>query len=400
MFDTPLLSCDGLNSCKNIYVSSDESGSNSIEELYAKGMFSLQTSEIYSNADISNDYYFYGFYSGYGTSIFCQANHVCSVTCKNNGCKGLTIFFDDSSSLTIDCDESNGHLCPNMDYSSNCDSNGLDLLNLFDIYYMREYDLADVYDDNSFECNTNSDYDSCNNYQDSNCYSTTLSVFQDKNLCCRGVYSCKYSSISVESGSNTRCMGSQSCSYGSISGPTDSSIGSNGATLECGRDACQYSQVSNIDNVVSVGYRGLEGTSVSDSEFLGCFTTEGCFESELSDIKYIYGTGYQSLLSANIDNSNLDRFEVYLLGYDSGNDLDITCDNSILQECVIYCYNEETCNNLGTIDCNCQTVILNDGTTCTGICKCFFVFFNFLYVIILAFLHAVTYLYLYIYIYR
>ena len=110
-FETPLLECESLNACKNFYVSSDESDSNSIEELFAKGMFSLQNSEIYSNGDISNDYYFYGWYSGYETNIYCQANHVCSVTCKNNGCKGLNFYYDDTSTYSIDCDESNGHLC-------------------------------------------------------------------------------------------------------------------------------------------------------------------------------------------------------------------------------------------------------------------------------------------------
>ena len=250
---------------------------------------------------------------------------------------------------------------PNVDYSGNEDERGLELLAVFEEYYNRNYDITDIYDEDSFDC-TNSDYTSCNNYQDSNCYTETLSVTQDKNLCCRGVYSCKKSTISVESGSNTHCMAGYSCISGTISGPSDSSIGENDATLECGREACQYSEVSNIDNVVAVGYRGLEGTTVSDSEFLGCFTTEGCVESELSDIKYVYGTGYQSLSSANLDNSNLSKFEVYLLGYDSGNSLDITCDNDILEECVIYCYNEETYNNLGTVNCDCKTVILTQET--------------------------------------
>ena len=112
-FVTPILDCEGLNSCKDLYISSGESHTSIIEELSANGMFSLQNSEIYSNGNdgITNEYYFYGWYSGYGTSIHCQEEHVCTITCKNNGCKGLTIDYEDSSSVTIDCDETNGHLC-------------------------------------------------------------------------------------------------------------------------------------------------------------------------------------------------------------------------------------------------------------------------------------------------
>ena len=368
------MDCAGLNSCLDLDFS-DAIDSIEFDEIRGMGLFSLQNSKIYSTENATNDFVFYGWYSGYNTNIYCQSNHTCLITCKNNGCKGLNAYCNDCSNLSIDCDESNGNLCANTNYSSNQDELGLDLFELFDEYYWRNYSIGDIYDNNLFGCNSNSDYISCNDYLDADCKGQNINIFKGKSVCCRGVHSCRSSTITAQNGANIHCLAANSCSLGIINGPSpgNSSISENNITVECGVEGCDSAAISNIDNVVSVGHGGLNSAMVENAQFVGCFSWNGCVDSDLINVKKIYATGYRGLYSANINNTGLNSFEIYLLGYDSGNSLNITCNNILLDECFIYCYNQETCSNLGTVDCNCQMINL------TGLFLCLQAYFGFCY---------------------
>jgi len=352
---SPLVECDSLNACKEIKLSQDSSIMSDVNEINGNGMFSLQGAKLYSNSASNNVFGFYGWHAGYGATIYCQNGDICTVYCKNNGCMGLNLICDDGicNNVAISCDGLN-NVCPAVGILSIIPEGPI--FDPFSKYQLRPYDIDDIYDDNTFLCDSNSDYTSCNDYQDDNCYEKTLTISQDKNLCCRGVYSCKSSSINIGDNTNTYCSGGYGCIYSDIIG-TSGNYG-NDASIECGRRACIGSSISYVDNVLSMGYGGLETSTILNADIVGCYSMLGCEESSMTNVNTVYGTGRQSLYNAEIDNSGLTDFSVYLLGYSSGEGLSITCDNSILNECKIYCYNEETCSNLGEVNCNCEEVIL------------------------------------------
>ena len=193
-----LLECSGLNSCKNT-ISSTTYASQYILEINSYAMFSLQNSLIQVTYDPSPtsifEYNFYGWHSGFNSSIYC--NKSCAINCYQNGCQFLNVYclntngdytnnnseIEGISSCNITCNEGIGHKCPNS-YGSGSVSAGENLFredaysignyDILENYYYREYKLYDLYDNAT--CEDNSDYTSCNDYQDSNCRATTLTI--------------------------------------------------------------------------------------------------------------------------------------------------------------------------------------------------------------------------------
>ena len=183
VISTPLLNCDSLNACKDITNYDDSNGDASeIDAVFVAGMFGLQNSVLFSYEDITNTYQFFGWFSGYNTSIYCQVDHTCSIECYQNGCDNLNFYCgipgttneytNDNTQISsiencnIACNDAAGHICPNNKNTQTASSSDVDTLleyDEFDIgfndiirkYYLRYYDLTDLYDEQ--DCMINSD---------------------------------------------------------------------------------------------------------------------------------------------------------------------------------------------------------------------------------------------------
>ena len=90
---------------------------------------------------------------------------------------------------------------------------------------------------------------------------------------------------------------------------------------------------------------------------MGCFAHETCAFSEISNVKYIVGTGLRALQNSTIASSsnndlNFDsrNMNVYLLGRDAGDGSNITC--NINDNCTIYVWNNEIYYNISSLSCN------------------------------------------------
>ena len=170
--------------------------------------------------------------------------------------------------------------------------------------------------------------------------------------------------------SSVYCRAGYACTSANIQAansdinPFDGNIST--SLLECGRLSCISTTITNISYVIATGLGGVSSSAtINNAFYMGCYSQTACDSSIINNVKYIYATGYESLQSATITNDELTSFSIYLLGYDSGNGLTISCDNNILDlnGCNIYCYNNASCINLGSISCNCTTMILNEITS-------------------------------------
>ena len=97
--------CHGVSSC------SFNHNLNTMTNLYGRSMLAAQNSILNSSSDFTS--YMTGVFSGFNTTVACQAGKSCSLTCEASGCVGLTLICSDSaSSCTINCDEDAGDICP------------------------------------------------------------------------------------------------------------------------------------------------------------------------------------------------------------------------------------------------------------------------------------------------
>ena len=97
------LDCNGDRSCSNIILNG-----NSYQDNEFDANLAASNSTLYSGENATDvNYYFYGGYSGYNTTIICQQGSQCNIYCSGTGCNQATVYCDGSCNVTIDCNIGN-----------------------------------------------------------------------------------------------------------------------------------------------------------------------------------------------------------------------------------------------------------------------------------------------------
>lgn len=80
-----MIQCNGFRSCYYSRITS-------ITTVYGLGYYSLQSATIEST-DLSYMYiYAYGYYAGYGASIYCYSGDICYIYCRYTGCVSINLY--------------------------------------------------------------------------------------------------------------------------------------------------------------------------------------------------------------------------------------------------------------------------------------------------------------------
>ena len=117
------LSCGGVSSCSHSNINIGQSGYY-VTSSSAAGTFSLGAyttfglySSIIDSRLIESKFNFYGYYSGYNTTIYCGKYYAtkCTINCWGNGCFGLIIMCENYCTVRCyDNAKSNEDNCPSI----------------------------------------------------------------------------------------------------------------------------------------------------------------------------------------------------------------------------------------------------------------------------------------------
>ena len=395
--------CQGLRGCDGLF-------SVDSVEVRANGVLSLQHS-IFINPPLVK---LHGFYSGYNATIYCESDQTCQITCHVNGCSNLNLICDDGANCMVDCNETKGITCPtrwdydfiislsdfndsvgisigygyslsnspsDSDRTSGSYNNGNDSL-----YTVLEY-LSQVFVDKTNNNNDNDEYILNNNLYIENKYSNNecdennaqdlvcnnksscsgYDISNKANICCNGEAACSYSKIMEFD--TLYCDSSTGCGHEIIVGKKNMINGNYTSDIYLrARWAAWEAHISNFYRIFASATQAAAETNISDGEHLGCVGIESCEYATISGVKTIYGAGYRALKNSIITSGGIGSMFVYLLGYESGLDINITCTNG--DTCYIMCSNYDECFNLdnGAIGCSgegCQIIFvdLSSGTS-------------------------------------
>ena len=112
------LHCMGDRSCWNTILY----GNSNQDDMFYANLAGLN-STLYSGTNgIDINYYLYGGYSGYNSTIICQQGSYCNIHCFGTGCNQATTYCQgdsNSCNITIDCEYAQkSQMCPNGKYVS------------------------------------------------------------------------------------------------------------------------------------------------------------------------------------------------------------------------------------------------------------------------------------------
>ena len=394
--------CDGLRSCINInYLSVSN-------RFIASGMYSLVNSNVYleyingteniygSSIDDTLVVYFFGYYSGYNTTITCASGTNCYIYCQIDGCINIKLLCNATVSLcriyrassseyfllkTITTvtepletsftltstntsryyDQLNNlNVIPHLNefiIKNNENGNGNGNASEYEYYSQNMYDHSDIdgdcidYDKNISYIFDDYDATDANRYLD----------LSDSNasVCCDSANGCSSSVITGLNNvtNNVYCDGKYGCRYSNISsGDGDLSRIYN---VHCrGEESCEDARISNFNKVYGTARRGVYNSIVTNGSYLGCFGYKTCENIVISNVGTIVASGDQSLLngminsSSSISKASEEIMYVYLIGYRCGELLTINCNENDI--CVIVCLMEgcESLNITSNVICN------------------------------------------------
>ena len=315
--------------------------------------------------------YLQGFYSGYNGTIYCHDTVVCNIHCYANGCTNLNLICgsinnpiecnnNTNSMYVVYCDETHGVICPNGWNSSILSSYyyNYELLEtvLTDVDYNTNSKLdyiEKMYYSECNESNVNKNDHQCGNYNE---YNSGLFVGND-NICCTGVYACIYSRINTFG--NVFCDGNGACWFATIDGVID---GYNyGNIYGRARYSMHSSTIRNFNSIIASGESSGSSVTAVNGSFIACLAHISCGSVTFTSVKNIYSGGYESINSGNINSGGIGEMNVFFLGYKSGSNTNIICNNN--DTCRIYCVISQSCDELGSISCDsnnlCQIIIVN-----------------------------------------
>ena len=354
---TTYLHCFGTLSCSGINENNkngDNGASTKTVDMYGYGMYALKESWISGNLDIPgdvNNFYMYGFYSGFGAHLVCPSGHKCNLYCASSGCFNLTFDCDDSVSTC------------NVYYESSVSTFGDD--NIYDAIEM--IDVEEGYLLEYFKYTEPGNF-----YLENNVYAINTSGECD--YTCMDTQSCQNSELVGDPSANLAslcCLASGSCTSSDISGWTNVYIDSSYAAVGLnitditgviairGRYGGEESTIKNFGTLFISASSGSQPiTQISNGYYLGCFGSVSCQSIGLiEDIEYIVGTGYLSVANTTITTTT--KTTIYLLGHESGFGSQIYCNSGAI--CHLYLWTIQLYNDIDTIECNlCQVLRIYD----------------------------------------
>eukprot|EP01084_Bolivina_argentea_P144447 253419_1 len=314
------LICDGDKSCAHSTISCP---SDSSCILYARGALSLFEATVnVTNASFSA--YFYGYYAGYTSSIYCTMGSICNIYCGHNGCDELSVICDLSSLCSFDNQPNHNPIVideillwnSNATVTSNDEKCSLSAIDPFD-NYREHYQFPEyiVVASGPICCRA---YQSC--YNASILYNNT-SLTDNSSVVCNGESSCQYLNIISNGNLSVECSAAYSCIYGIMNG------------------------MNTNDNIGRVY----------------CFGYYSCGSVIITKITNIYCTGYMSCANGIITSLGTNII-VSFTGYWSGYGTVVTCNEN--DYCVILCNAEKACLNM-QLNCNGTCVVeCNENTDC------------------------------------
>ena len=360
--------CTGYRSCANTIATSGT--------FILHGSLSSINATFYSNA-ATTTYQFWGFESGYNSTVICNDSHTCIIECYGNGCADVTLQCATSGMCTfmVDCqfaqfDEIN---CP-VGYQLPSDINPMpSLRNMTVSTWENSYAL----------CKNSTKH--CHDYEECNSEPVVTTDDNPSPICCTGSRSCNYAtniSAFIGNGSHTaiRCDAEDACrriltaniiearppGAGNIylAGATASSStvhkamiettsqydifcsGSricwryrfrNGKNLYCLAFAsCRQSDsISNFDNVYGYGFESLLQSKIECIRNIYCGAASSCQKSVMTNIfGNVFGSNYHSLYQSNMSHVG---GSVIGLGYRS------MYSSMIHNATNVYCFSNESC---------------------------------------------------------
>eukprot|EP01084_Bolivina_argentea_P233001 392541_1 len=369
--DTALISlnCKGPYSCQNVQIYHHNTLSIPFGEFNVNCSSSRSCESAKFKTDAEMVYVdCYGSNGCRSTDIYCESvKNNCTIVCQYSSCYQTNVFgfegifdvnivsYDTNADITLYCGPNYYESCVlQRDISNNkmlCDNNNYCMNYKYDASKDENIILLSDYQkyNETIQC---SDYNNCNVY-------------------CFGLYSCKYSTIdcSVTSNCNVFCIGQYSCSFATVLCPENNETAT--CTIQCNEYSCEYSSIlaHNISslqvsaqNTYALQYASIISVNV-DTVILDCNAASSCI--------------YISFKGENINNININCMQSsscqesqfiymtsgdYYNGYDIHANFDINClGSSSCRESVIRSnagYLNVDCNSDGTKYGGCNTLSL------------------------------------------
>ena len=350
-----VIECFGFRSCLGLQ------GINN-DNVYGYGVLSLENSILHNPGNVE----LYGFYSGYNSTIYCDYNTTCSIDCHSNGCDNLNLVCGSMNDWTdcdninsinsmydVSCDETQGIICPNGWGNDSINITGNNMYNN-NTNYSNSYELLEIILDKfnyTSNMNSESNVTYAKNTYFSECTNPTISDFQCENnkgcmdlsspitdrnnICCTGHRGCE--ELTIGSFSNLFCDGSQSCNEITATGTMNMS--------DVYFRSCddQSSSLSNFKSMIISGYQAMKDSTIKNGTNIACFGYESAKKTNITGVSNIYAGGYHASQSQmQIFSGGIGEMNVYFLGYESSDDIDIICNNNDV--CTIYCLTDDACN--------------------------------------------------------
>ena len=253
----------------------------------AYSSFSIVNLTIY-NSGVTMQGWVFGYYSGYGATIYCYDSSDCTIACDGNACVNLNFTCDSSSN------------CNTLgDQSYNDDGNQPE-------YYRGLRVIAPV---SETSLNTEGGRRLCDTSSGGNCDYTTISVLESNySVLCNGYRACLYSIIELTS--NTSNSGIYCSAF----------------------DACRNSNL--------IAKQGSRNTTLYCGSYLSCS------ETIVSGFEKIYVLGNPALNNSVIysDNNAVNEMNLYLGAVFVSKELTIYCNYS--DTCSVFCDAYEACANI------------------------------------------------------
>eukprot|EP01083_Nonionella_stella_P123660 372728_1 len=312
--------CRGAYSCANSQIQLDHKSTvNTVQSsIYGYGAYSLQNVIIFSTNN--SEIFLHGYQAGFGGTMYCQTDHICTINCKANGC---AMFYVQCDGICTINSHSNDTVAPITN----------------PVAYNRSMaDFLHVYDTTDDACTEQQEFTFDNGRQNVNENSNDI-VHNTQNgdhICCRGSRSCSGINNIITSDESVVCSGWWSC-FNSVEMMTINS--QNGSIYCAGEEACRYANIVTPNNVY-------------------CSSHGGCRDTMIVGADNVFCIGKISCKSSNILSSG--DMNVYLLGTESGYGAKITC--KVGDNCFVLCGGGDSCvdaivecNGLCTVQCSNDT---------------------------------------------
>ena len=308
--ETGTVACGGLKSCINANISTQS-------EVTSHGAMAGMNSIFYNSAPTNQDedvsFKFYGWHSGYNSTIICGIGHTCNVICYTNACDKNTIKLlcteeEEDSSGDHDSDCNINPVFYDSGYIQNGSTYVPDLLKIS----IHEYSIS-----NNFLTNYENSFNTCLNMSNVSincgdfiqCSQSDYLGYKNKNkinvsICCTAYESChgtrkiENNVKSIKIKPSLRCDARQSCDS-----DTTILLQSDGNAYFTGYESglrsnimCNSSTLSN--DVICSGYSACDTGTINYANNTYCLGENACVSATFAKNFNVWLYGYESGMSA------------------------------------------------------------------------------------------------------